>query len=417
MFTRCVTLFCLLAAASLVQAQTMPLRAAPPIRLQVDDQTAQPIELQELTIASAISGSTAETTVRMVFYNPNRRQLEGNLQFPLADGQQVTAFALDVNGALRAAVPVEKARGRAVFEAVQRQQVDPGLLEQTAGNNFRLRVYPIAPQGTRTVELRYAEQLVLRGASWVYRLPLGYGKVGRFALSVRASGSDAAPAAPGSALAFKADKGDFVAGMERERYRADGAIEVLTAARSQARVFRQTVDDSTWFVAEVPVAAASTRRAAPRVIGLLWDGSGSGANRAIDAELTELDRYFSAIGNVEVRLTRLRDRAEAPQVFKIAGGNWSQLRRALTSTVYDGATALGAWQPQASVDQYLLVSDGLANYGAAVFPQLARHQQLFALSSALTADNARLAGLAERNGGQLIRIAQHAPGAAARSLL
>jgi Ca-activated chloride channel family protein len=199
-------------------------------------------------------------------------------------------------------------------------------------NNFKLRVYQIPPQGTRTVELRYAEPLARRGANWIYRLPLAYGKVGRFGLSVRASGSDAAPSAPGSALAFKPEQGDFVASIERERYSADSTIEVATAARSEPRVYRQVVEDKTWFVAEVPVTAARARRTVPRVIGLLWDSSGSGAARTHDAELTELDRYFAAIGNVEVRLTRLRDRAEAQQIFKVAGGNWAELRRALAST-------------------------------------------------------------------------------------
>jgi len=415
MLQRYFTLCILLAAAAAAQAQG--LRMPPPVRMLVDDRGAQPIEIQKLDIDAAISGSTAETTVRIVFYNPNRRQLEGNLQFPLADGQQITAFALDVNGAMRAAVPVDKARGRAVFEAVERQRVDPGLLEVTQGNNFKLRVYPIPPQGTRTVELRYAEPLLLRAGNRVYRLPLAYGKVGRFALSVRASGSDAAPSAPGSALAFKADQGDFTASMVRERYSANATIEVLSAAHSAPRVYRQVVDDQTWFVAEVPVMEARARRTTPRVIGLLWDSSGSGASRALEAELATLDRYFTAIGNVEVRLTRLRDRAEATQIFKVSGGEWSALRRALAATVYDGATALGAWQPQAAVEQYLLFSDGLSNYGPAAFPQLGRGQQLFALNSAASADSARLAGLAERNGGQLIDIAQSNPELAAHALL
>ena len=117
MFRRTLALVILLTAAVAAQAQdqarTQAPRMPPPVRMMIDDQAAQPIEIQKLDIDAAISGSTAETTVRIVFYNPNRRQLEGNLQFPLAAGQQITAFALDVNGAMRAAVPVEKARGRA----------------------------------------------------------------------------------------------------------------------------------------------------------------------------------------------------------------------------------------------------------------------------------------------------------------
>ncbi|HTD07038.1 VIT domain-containing protein [Undibacterium sp.] len=72
----------------------------------------QPIQLQSLRVTAEISGRLAETTVEMVFFNPNQRQLEGTLQFPLQDGQQITGFALDVEGALRPAVPVEKAKGR-----------------------------------------------------------------------------------------------------------------------------------------------------------------------------------------------------------------------------------------------------------------------------------------------------------------
>ena len=97
-----------------------------------------PIRLQSLHISSEISGGMAETTLRLVFFNPNPRALEGRLQFPLLAGQQVTAFALDIDGKLRPAVPVAKAKGRQVFEAIERRQVDPGLLEVTQGNNFQL---------------------------------------------------------------------------------------------------------------------------------------------------------------------------------------------------------------------------------------------------------------------------------------
>ncbi len=71
--------------------------------------------------------------------------LEGELQFPLADGQQISGFALDINGEMRDAVPVPKDRSRQVFEEIARRGVDPGLLEQTAGNQFRLRTIRCRP--------------------------------------------------------------------------------------------------------------------------------------------------------------------------------------------------------------------------------------------------------------------------------
>lgn len=413
MLMRYATLIFLCASATATFAQNS--RMPPPPRLIASDPGSDPIEVRELSISAGISGGMAETTVKMVFFNPNGRQLEGNVQFPLADGQQITAFALDIDGVLRPAVPVDKARGRQVFEEIQRRQVDPGLLEVTQGNNFKLRVYPIAPRGTRTVELKYAEVLQRRGANWVYRLPKAYGDARNIDVTVQVNGA-AAPAA--GALQFEAAGNGYQARLTSKQTRlpAEG-IEVLTAAQPEPRAYRQLVGGTTWFVAEVPVQSVRAPRPAPRVIGLLWDSSGSGANRALDAELTELDRYFTALSNVEVRLIRLRDRPEAQQVFKVEGGNWSTLRNALEKTVYDGASAINDWQPQAAVSQYLLFSDGLSNYGARHAPALAAHQQLFALNSSLSADTGRLAALAERARGQLIEVNPATPGAAAQALL
>ncbi|MES2068754.1 MAG: VIT domain-containing protein [Pseudomonadota bacterium] len=384
----------------------------------------QPIQLQGLQVRADISGRLAETTVEMVFFNPNRRQLEGNLQFPLQDGQQITAFALDMEGVLRPAVPVEKAKGRQVFEAIERRRVDPGLLEVTQGNNFKLRIYPIAAGGTRTVQIKYVESLLPQGAQLLYRLPLAYGdQIKDFRLSLKLHGDSASvvpqvTGAPGE-LRFERSADGYQASVSKSLYTPGGTLNLLLPASSEARSAVQERDGVTYFVTELPVPVNSTPavRHLPAVVGLLWDSSGSGKNRAVDAELNELDTYFKAVGRAEVRLTRLRDRPEAREVFKISNGNWSALRAALQSTVYDGASALNNWQSQADVGEYLLVSDGLNNYGSAPAPVLAAGQRLYALNSSLVADTGRLAALAERSGGKLVQVSPQAPGAAARELL
>ena len=133
-----------------------------------------PVALRSVDIDTVVMGGLAQTTVEMVFFNPNARPLEGNLDFPLRDGQSVTGFALDFEGKLRPAVPVEKAKGRQVFEAIERKQVDPALLEQTAGNHFKLRIFPIPAHGSRRVQLRYVESLSRAGKDMRLSLPLGY---------------------------------------------------------------------------------------------------------------------------------------------------------------------------------------------------------------------------------------------------
>ena len=114
-----------LCASALAAHATTPMRVRippPPVRMVLAEAQLASVTIESLSIRTEISGGMAETTVKMVFYNPNSRRLEGNLQFPLAPGQQVTAFALDINGAMRPAVPVAKDKGREVFEAIERRR-------------------------------------------------------------------------------------------------------------------------------------------------------------------------------------------------------------------------------------------------------------------------------------------------------
>ena len=409
-----------LLAALVLAAPTHATRIFRPPPLISTAAGAEPIELRRLSISADVEGGMAKTTVRMVFFNPNRRQLEGNLQFPLLDGQQVSAFALDIEGNMRAAVPVGKAHGQAVFDAIERRSVDPALLETTQGNNFKLRIYPIPAGGTRTVELSYIEALARKGKQWAYRLPLAYGKVADFDLDIRVGDSTGAPPAVRGAIAdlrFERSAGDYRATTTRSRLTLDDTLDIAFDASEQPTVYRQTLDGASYFVAEIKVDASPSRRPPPKTIGLLWDSSGSGASRAHDAEFAVLDRYFQALGKVEVRLIRLRDRAEAPQVYQVRNGEWSLLRRALEATVYDGASALDDWKAQAEVDQYLLFSDGLLNYGAAQAPRLAPRQSLFALNAAVSGDGARLSALAEANRGESIAVDPQRPDDAVHTLL
>ncbi|WP_229506504.1 VIT domain-containing protein [Massilia sp. BJB1822] len=406
----------LLAAQAQAQAQAQiarwPLMRVP--------EASEPVRLQSLAIRGAVSGSMAETTVRMVFFNPNLRQLEGTLEFPLAEGQQLTGFSLDIDGALRPAVPVEKKRGREILEAEERRGIDPGLLEQTAGNQFRLRVYPIPAGGSRTVELRYVETLKREQGRLAWLLPLSYGALPQDTrLELDLNGVREEPALIGATglLNFERHAGGYRAHLVRPLKASDGAVKLLLDADLAQRVYVQEFGGARYFMAELPVGVQRVARALPKVVGLLWDSSGSAASHPHEAQLQALDRYFKALGRAEVRLIRLRDRAEAPQVFRIADGNWEALRKALAATVYDGASALGDWKPQTDVGEYLLFSDGLSNYGSQRFPALAANQRLYALAPQLGADTARLASLAERSGGQLIAIDPLRPEAAAEALL
>lgn len=414
---------CILCAPALAQSLRRPPPFPLPRPLLLAPEANTPIQLQQASLAVDIGGGMAATTIELTFYNPNQRVLEGELQFPLAPGQRVTGFALDFDGAMRPAVPVEKAKGRQVFEAIVRRGVDPALLETTQGENIKVRVYPIPAHGTRRVRVQLAQALERAGGRWTYRLPLPYvAAAGAIAAEVSVHGAATAPVLPDALdpAPFQPAADGFKASLPR-RLLANDALTIAGKADDGARAWTGEFEDESYFYAEIPVTTAPAPRALPRTMGLLWDSSGSGAARRHDLELALLERYFRAAGDIDVALVRLRDRAEAPRNFRVRGGDWSALRRELESTVYDGASALGAWTAPrlagAPVSEYLLVSDGLDNYGARTFPTLLPSQRLFVLNAAPGAETAYLDALARRGNGRLVDIAPGAADAAARALL
>src|SRR5258706_16289335 len=115
--------------------------------------------------------------------------------------------------------------------------------------------------------------------------------------------------------------------------------------------------------------------------------------------------------DVAVALSRLRAVAEAGGTFRIAGGDWRELRRACGATIYDGATNLGAFQAPAGVEEVLLFTDGLHNYGERGFD--AQGLVVHAISAATRADSGALRQLAEKSGGRLRALRAPTPAAGA----
>jgi hypothetical protein len=383
-----------------------------------------PVGLRAASMQVETDGSLARTTLLLTLYNPNDRLLEGTLEFPLQPGQQVSAFALDVGGALRDAVPVPKQKAQQVFESIERRNVDPGVLEQTAGNHFRLRVYPIPARGTRQVRLVIDEAMRRDSDGWRLDVPVHLlGGADAFSLKLRAQGLRKPPQVVGAfdGLNFERSGRGYVATVERKAFRPANGLSLRFPAENAPQSYVQTQGNDRFALVEIPVPAAAkapAARALPASVALLWDASGSARKRDRQTEFALLDRYFKAMGDGSVALRLLRDVGEDGGRFEIRGGDWSALRKALETAVYDGASDLADWTPAAGIGEYLLVSDGLQNYGDRAFPKLHQGQSLYALNSAgADADGARLSALAEARGGRLVQWQGRAGLAAAADAL
>lgn len=154
------------------------------------DNKPRPLSVSLADIRVTVSGPLAQTTMVLTFRNDTSRVLEGSLDFPLPEGAALSGYGLDINGVLVDGVPVEKHAARIAFEKEEHKRVDPGLVEQTAGNRFRTRVYPIPALGTRTVKIQYETGLVTRGDDLIYTTPLRWGKVPHVKLRIDVAGGE-----------------------------------------------------------------------------------------------------------------------------------------------------------------------------------------------------------------------------------
>ncbi len=417
----CMTLIMVTFAYSISASAAVPAPLILPetipdfVRVQVAE-AALPIQVTKVDVRAEVVGRVVHTRIEMMLFNPNHQQLEGELQFPLLDGQVVSGFSLDINGELRAAVPVEKEKGQTAFEDIIRTRVDPALLEKTQGNNYKLRIYPLPAQGTRLVVLEIDEVLSSVAEYVVYRLPLQFAStVERLDVSVHNATSPAIHSAVAVRTTMgaarlkvnyeyesKSHSGSQVS-FSREKYSEKEVLKVEFPSLVAASIATETRANKTFFYAELPAfAAKKVVRSAPKKMGIVWDASGSGAARDHGREFALLDAYFKGLNNVEVELVLARDRAEAVQSFTIRSGDWHHLRKVLENVPYDGATNSAALSPPSTTDLNLLFSDGLSNFDSGGFVAGAR--PLFSVNASSSTDLPRLRAWAERNGGRLLDL-------------
>jgi hypothetical protein len=117
------------------------------------------LALERLAISADTSGDVAETTVEHVFRNGTEERLEGTFRFPLPEGAMITGLALEIDGKLVDGELVERDKARKAYEDVVDQMLDPALLEWEGGQTFKLRVFPIEPEKTKRVVLRFVAPL------------------------------------------------------------------------------------------------------------------------------------------------------------------------------------------------------------------------------------------------------------------
>ena len=372
--------------------------------------TGTALQIAKLKIDIAVTGNIATTTFDITFYNPADKILEGEFNFPLADGQNISRYALDMNGILREGVVVEKAVARVAFEKTIRRKIDPGLVEKTGGNNFRTRIYPIPAKGYKRVVIGTEQPLSFAKEGLLYKLPL-YGAQPLQEFSITATihkGTEEPMLQDNSLHGFEFNKtaADWTASYQANNFTVEHLIQFIIPVKKDM-AYTEKFDGKTYFYVHTQAEPQYQKKPKPASITLLWDISASGENRNRIKEIELLKGYFNRLEEVTVNLVPFNIAALPAEQFIIKNGDASTLLHQINLLRYDGGTQLGTINlNQYSTNEILLFTDGMSTFGK---KEMAIGQiPVTVITTAAGADFSYLKWIALQSHGRFINLAETA---------
>lgn len=360
------------------------------------------LRLSDLEITVSITGNIATTNCFMTFENSTTRILEVEFEFPLDQNQTISGYALDINGKMRQGVVVEKDKGREVFETIVRQNIDPGLVEMTNGNNFKTRVYPIPAKGSRKVLISYEQELNIQNGVALYTLnPLTKDVLDTFKFSINVS--DGKIEKNNSKINWQ--KG-YNANITEKNYIFDTPISIeIPFDTKKDTVFTETQGKDTYFYYFTQIDSKPVQKKMPSKITIFYDVSDSRKNCNKEKELALLDEYLS---KANAKVTILTFANEIIETKTFGKNKKNEVLDYIDSLVFDGGSAIkeiNFSKNDHSADEILLFSDGINTWNMNESEtNLNKMCPITTINSSFSADHAFLGNLARKTGGVYINL-------------
>jgi Ca-activated chloride channel family protein len=131
-----------------------------------------PLEVAYHRVNVSIDDQVATTSVDQEFRNTSGSRLEGFYMFPLPEGAAIDKFSMDIDGKEMEAELLPADKARAIYEDIVRRHRDPALLEYVGRGAFRVRIFPVEPNSTKRVRLKYTQLLKSDSGLVEYLYPL-----------------------------------------------------------------------------------------------------------------------------------------------------------------------------------------------------------------------------------------------------
>jgi len=385
--------FFLLLISTQVFAQTTP---------KVTVANEHDLKLTDLKVHVEIVGNLAVTTYDMKFYNGLDRTLEGELVFPLGEGQAVSGFAMEVNGKMRDAVIVESELGRVAYEATIRRKIDPALLEKTEGNNYRARIYPIFSKKHKHIILKFEQELRTINGEQSYELPLGISeKLDVFSITMNVFTKQLPKVIKTKYDDFFFEKnGDAFVAKTTKKNHAPKTPVVIQISNKTNQEHLATYNG--YFHFHKVLQPKTRLKKKPKKITILWDASYSMRFKDVANEVKLVASYLDYVQDVTVNFITFNNQIQTQKEFIIKEGNTDDLLAEIQNVQYDGGTKLNIFEDlKIKADEILLFSDGLGNLGDLA---MKRKIQVYAINSLVSANHQSLIDLTTKSGGNYLNL-------------
>lgn len=371
------------------------------------------IRVSELSADVRITGNIASTTVDLIIENNSSVNMEGELEFPLSENQYITGYALDINGKLRKGVVVEKEKARVAFEEKVRQNIDPGLVEKTQGNNFKTRVYPLPPKGSRHVQITYEEEIPVTlkngkdNRNYVFP-PIVKSKLDKITLNVNIYNQNKKPEVSfgrGNVIDVSAWNSGYNLNFSRKNFEMkDSFVIDLPLTEEKSGLIAEDQGRNTCFYFYTPIETKTAKKAAVKNLGVFWDVSSSAENRNIEKELQLLKDYIGEQVSKKVEVVLFSNDIVDSKVFDAS--DWKSIEKFINGADYDGATyfnCVNYEKGKISHDEALVFSDGIENWGQMGQSKFS-NIPLSVVSSSVSADYGFLKQLARNGKGSFVNL-------------
>jgi len=368
----------------------------------------EPIRIKTFSVDIKAGLFTASTTILIELYNPNNKVLDGEYSFSLGPGQVITGFALDINGNMRKGVIVDKQKGRVAYENTIRRRIDPGLLEMTAGDNYRVRVYPMPANGTRKIRIEITQELPIKNDALVYDLPLDVKEpVMNFNLGINVTQTRQQPITNEGIIqkrSFQKQNNSY------ELKHDDKDIELKMPVSFRIPLSENNIICSfnngvnKYFAAHIKPVIPQTNAIHVSSATVFWDVSGSSSKRNIPKELSFLNAFCTQKNISQLTIVTFSNTVHETRKFNLNKGLDDTAKRFLEKNPFDGGTQLGSLDcAKYESDVFMLFSDGISNYGNAMIGLSSK--PVYCISSSPSADHALLKKISDKTSGRYINLA------------